>query len=201
MVYSNADEVELFLNGRSLGRKQTGSEPVDLPVGEKISATRSFSSKYRLLWQVPFEPGTLRAIAYHHGREVARDEVRTAGAPARVRLIADRTTIHADGDDLAFITVRVEDQDGNLCPNADNLMSFRVDGAGTIQAVDNGNAATVEPFHADHRRAFNGLALLILRSRAAQAGKIDISADGDGLAQGSVRVAAETYAGNADRAQ
>ncbi|HEY4973255.1 MAG TPA: DUF4982 domain-containing protein, partial [Steroidobacteraceae bacterium] len=188
MVYSNADQVELFLNGRSLGRKRVGSEPVDLPVGDKISATRSFSSKYRLLWQVPYEPGTLQAVAYQHGREVAHDEVRTAGAPARIRLIADRSTIHADGDDLAFITVRIEDSDGNPCPQADNLVNFRVTGAGTLEAVDNGNAASVESFHADHRQAFNGLALLIVRSRGGQAGKIDINATGDGLAPGTIEL-------------
>jgi beta-galactosidase len=200
MVYSNAAEVELFLNGRSLGRKKIGSEPVDLPVGEKISASRSFSSKYRLLWQVPFEPGTLRAVAFNHGREVARDELRTAGAPARIRLIADRSTIEADGDDLAFITVRIEDKEGNLCPTADDLVSFRVAGSGSIEAVDNGNAATVEAFHADHRRAFNGLALLIVRSRAGLAGKIDISAVGDGLTQGSIAVATEMLPVNASHA-
>jgi beta-galactosidase len=194
MVYSNATEVELFLNGRSLGRKKTGSEPVDLPVGEKISATRSFSSKYRLLWQVPFEPGTLRAVAFNHGRAVAREEVRSAGAPARIGLIADRSTIHADGEDLAFITARIEDSDGNPCPVADNLVKFQVTGAGTLEAVDNGNAATVESFHADHRQTFNGLALLIVRSRAGQAGKIEIRATAVGLAPGAIDVSAETVA-------
>jgi beta-galactosidase len=200
MVYSNAEQVELFLNGRSLGRKNTGAEPVDLPVGEKISATRSFFSKYRLLWQVPFDPGTLRAVAYTRGHEVARDEVRTAGVPARIRLIADRNTIRADGDDLAFITVRIEDSDGIPCPEADNLVHFQVAGAATLEAVDNGNAATVESFHADHRQAFNGLALLIVRSRAGQAGKIDINAVGDGLAQASIELAAAMPAANASDA-
>src|SRR5271169_5064461 len=108
------------------------------------------------MWQVPYQPGVLKAVAYQDGKQVAVDEVHTAGAPARVKLIPDRATIQADGDDLSFVTVRVEDKDGNLCPMADSLVKFNVTGTGSIRAVDNGNAATVEPFHADHRKAFSG---------------------------------------------
>jgi len=182
MVYSNADEVELSLNGRSLGRKKPLTEPVALPVGPNVSASLTFQSKYRLLWQVPYEPGVLQAVAFRQGVEVARDTMSTAGAPARIHLRADRSRIAAGGDDLAFVTVRIEDQDGNLCPMADNLVSFQVTGAGEIAAVDNGNAATAEPFHADHRKAFNGLALLIVRPRTAGGGTIHISAHAEGLA-------------------
>jgi beta-galactosidase len=189
MAYSNADEVELFLNGKSLGRKKPFGEPVEIPVGPNISPDRKFMSKYRLMWQVPFEPGTLKAVAYQEGKQVAVDEVRTAGAPAKVKLTPDRNEIHADGDDLSFVTVRVEDKDGNLCPMADNLVHFEVTGAGSIAAVDNGNAATVEPFQADHRKAFSGLALLIVRSRH-QAGKIHVTATSEGLLQATVDIAA-----------
>jgi beta-galactosidase len=115
---------------------------------------------------------------------VAADEVRTAGAPARVRLTPDRIVIAADGDDLSFVTVRIEDKDGNLCPLADSLVKFHVTGAGAIRAVDNGNAATVELFNAGHRKAFNGLALLIVKSQRGQAGKIRVAAATEGLAQG-----------------
>ena len=93
----------------------------------------------------------------------------------------DRTQIAADGDDLSFVTVRVEDKDGNLCPAADNLVKFEVSGAGVIQAVDNGNAATVEPFQADHRKAFSGMALVIVRSKPGQAGRIELAASSEGL--------------------
>jgi beta-galactosidase len=192
MVYSNAEEVELFLNGASLGVQKTRTTPVQLPVGRNVSDTLKFSSSYRLLWQVPYQPGTLRAIARNHGVEVARDDTHTAGAAARVRLIADRSVIHADGDDLSFITARIEDADGHLVPTADSLISFKVAGAGYIEAVDNGNAATVEPFHADQRHAFNGLALLIVRSRAGQAGSIQINATSEGLAQGTATISAAT---------
>jgi beta-galactosidase len=95
--------------------------------------------------------------------------------------VADRDAIKADGDDLSFVTVRVEDRDGHLCPLADNMVTFQVSGAGTIAAVDNGNAATVEPFHANYRKAFNGLALLIVRSSQREAGPIQVVATGAGL--------------------
>ena len=191
MAYSNAQEVELLLNGASLGRKKTQSEPVVLPVGPNVSPTLTFASRYRLLWSVPFQPGTLTAIAYTGGKEVARDTVRTAGAPAQIRLLADRSIIQADGDDLSFITVRVEDADGNLCPLADTSVSFQVSGAGRIAAVDNGNPATVEPFHAERRKAFNGLALLIVRSRPDAPGKIEVEASADGLRAATLQLVAK----------
>jgi beta-galactosidase len=190
MAYTNSDEVELFLNGKSLGRKKHLGEPVEIPVGLNASQDRKFSSKYRLEWQVPWQPGTLKAVAYQGGKQVAADEIRTAGAPARVKLIPDRATIQADGDDLSFVTVRIEDKDGNLCPMADNLVKFNVTGAGSIRAVDNGSAATVESFHADHRKAFNGLALLIVSSQKGQSGQIHVAATSEGLAQSAVEIAA-----------
>jgi beta-galactosidase len=183
MAYTNAEEVELFLNGKSLGRKKRFSEPVVIPVGRNASQDQKFSSKYRLEWQVPYAPGSLKAVAYSGGKQVAADEVKTAGAPARIRLAADRSTIQADGDDLSFITVRVEDKDGNLVPGADNLVHFAVTGAGALRAVDNGNAATEESFQADHRKAFSGMALLIVNAHKGQRGKIHVVASSEGLAQ------------------
>lgn len=190
MCYSNADEVELSLNGRSLGRKQRFAEPVELPVGPNVSRDRKFVSKYRLLWQVPYERGTLRAVAFRNGEPVAADEVRTAGTPAKIAVLPDRRSIHADGDDLSFVTVRIEDGRGTLCPGADNLIRFEVAGAGFVQAVDNGNAATIEPFQARQRRAFNGLALLIVRSKAGPGGKIQVTAAADGLEPGKTEITA-----------
>jgi beta-galactosidase len=197
MAYTNADEVELFLNGKSLGRKTKGAEPVMLPVGRNVASGVGatdpglvhdglLSSRWRLGWQVPYVPGTLKAVAYKDGRQVAMDEVKTAGAPARIRLVPDRAALRADGDDLSFITVRVEDRDGNLCPRADSLVKFSVTGTGTIEAVDNGNAASVEPFHGSERKAFAGLALLIVRSRPGEAGAIQVAATSEGLASATV---------------
>src|SRR5262249_1440817 len=90
MVYSNAEEVELLLNGKSLGRRKTFTTNITLPVGPNVSATGQFQSKYRLLWSVPYQPGSLTAVGYSGGKEVARDEVHTAGEPAQIKLIADR---------------------------------------------------------------------------------------------------------------
>ncbi len=139
---------------------------------------------------MPYAPGSLKAVAYKDGKEVAVDERRTAGAPAKVKLQPDRTIITADGDDLSFVTVRIEDKDGNLVPEADNLVHFQVTGAGHNEAVDNGNAATVEPFHADHRKAFKGLALLIVRSNGTQTGKIAVTATSEGLSKGTAEITA-----------
>ena len=188
MAYSNAEQVELFLNGKSLGKKTVRGEPVEIPVGPNISETRKYSTKLRLLWQVPYTPGTLRAVAYKQGRQVAVDEVRTAGAPARVSIRPDRAAIRADGEDLSFLTVRIEDKDGNLCPEADNLVEFQVEGAGRLEAVDNGNAATIESFQADRRKAFSGMALLIVRSDRTRAGAIRITAASSGLAAATTTV-------------
>jgi beta-galactosidase len=198
MAYSNADEVELFLNGQSLGRKKRFSEPVELPVGPNVSAAGKFLSKYRLLWLVPYQPGTLKAVAYQDGKAVASQIMPTAGDPAKIEIMPDRRVIQADGDDLSFITVRIEDKDGNLCPMADNLVHFVVRGAGEIAAVDNGNPATVEPFHADHRKAFNGLALLIVRSHD-QPGAIEIVATGDGLSQAKTQIASVLVGGRTSK--
>ena len=129
-IYSNADEVELFLNGKSLGRKKVGSEPVDLPVGGNVSGEHHFASRFRLRWDVPYQPGTLRAVAYRDGKVVAEDSVRTAGSPARIALVPDRSAIAADGSDLSFVTVRVLDKDGVLCPDATNQVHFEIAGPG-----------------------------------------------------------------------
>ena len=190
MAYSNAAEVELFLNGRSLGKKVRFSDHWEMAVSKAVIPEGKFTSKYRRIWEVPYEPGELKAVAYQDGKQVAVDVVRTAGAPARVKLRPDRSMIADDGDDLSFVTVRIEDKDGNLCPLADNFVHFEVTGAGTIAAVDNGNAATDEPFQADHRKAFNGLALVFVRSKPDAPGRIQVLATSSGLAQDVVEITA-----------
>ena len=190
--YTNCDEAELFLNGRSLGKKARFSEPVEIPAGPNISETKKFMTKYRLKWDVPYEPGVLRVAAYQKGTQAAAKEVHTAGPPARVSLTPDRTRIAADGQDLCFVTVRIEDQQGQLCPTADDMVRFRVEGAGRIAAVDNGNAATTEPFQADHRKAFSGMCLLIVQSKRGARGQIRISANSDGLHGAATSVAARS---------
>jgi beta-galactosidase len=191
MAYTNAEEVDLLLNGQSLGRKRKGEELLQIPVGKKISEDERFLTKYRIVWQVPYAPGTLKAVAYAAGKPVATTEVRTAGPPARVVLEPDRMTLRADGQDLSFVTVRIEDAQGTLVPDADNLVRFAVEGAGRIAAVDNGNAASLEPFQAKERKAFSGLALLVVRSNRGVSGSIRIQATSDGLAGAGATLRAE----------
>ncbi len=195
--YTNCDEAELFLNGESLGRKRRGAEPVPLPLGDgdffggEFRDGSQFQSKYRLMWKVPYAAGTLKAVAYKDGKPVCEKSQNTAGPPARITLSPDRDHIFADGEDLSFVTVRVEDDNGNLCPEAENLVRFTVTGYGEIAAVGNGNAATVEPFQADYRKAFNGLCMLIVRSKEDQNGGIHIRAESEGLRVAEITVITE----------
>jgi beta-galactosidase len=153
-----------------------------LPVNQKVSDDLRFTTRYRLVWQVPYQPGTLEAVAYAGGKPVAKSVVKTAGVPARITLAPDRAQIKADGEDLSFVTVRVEDKDGNLVPGADNLVRFTIQGKGSLAAVDNGNPATVESFQAPQRKAFSGMALVVVRSRRGEPGAIELKAESEGLA-------------------
>ncbi|MFO7956232.1 MAG: DUF4982 domain-containing protein, partial [Candidatus Brocadiia bacterium] len=121
-VYSACDEVELRLNGRSIGCNTTGR-----------------ASRYMATWIVPYEPGTLEAVGYRGGREVAVHTLRTATEPARLRLTPDRGRIAADGYDLSFVTVEVLDDTGMPHPNAENLVRFSISGPGEIVGVGNGD--------------------------------------------------------------
>ena len=160
--YSQADEVELFLNGKSLGTKKKEGDQM------------------HVMWRLKFEPGTIKAISRKNGKVVLTDEVKTAGKAAKIELIADRKTIKADGKDLSFITVKILDADGNVVPKADNLINFKINGKGFIAGVDNGLQTSLEPFKADYRKAFNGLCLVIVQAKE-KAGKISIIASSDGL--------------------
>jgi beta-galactosidase len=191
MAYTNAEEVELFLNGRSLGRKRKGAEAFAMEVGKRVSDDLTAESRSRVVWRVPYAPGTLRAVAWREGRPVATAEVATAGRPARLALDPDRATIRADGEDLSFVTVRVLDAKGRLVPDAENLVRFAVEGAGRIAAVDNGDAASLEPFQAERRKAFAGLALLVVRSKRGESGPISVTAAADGLAAARASLAAK----------
>ena len=135
---------------------------------------------------MPWSPGVLKVVASKPGFKPVIKEVRTAGPPARVRLVPDRLCLSADGEDLSFITVRVEDEDGNLCPLAENLVSFEITGPARIAAVDNGDAATTEPFRGNSRHAFAGMALLVIRTERGHAGHITVSASAEGLRPASV---------------
>ncbi|TGY77978.1 glycoside hydrolase family 2 TIM barrel-domain containing protein [Lepagella muris] len=169
--FNNADEVELYLNGESLGAK------------------RPEEGSYHVSWRVPFVPGELEAVSRKSGREVKRDVVRTASEPYAVRLTADRSEINADGEDLCYITAEIVDNKGNVCPVADNEIEFSVEGAGKNVGVDNGSPVSLEPFKSDKRKAFNGKALLIVQNTGKR-GDIKVTAKSAGLKSGDVTVAA-----------
>lgn len=177
VAYTNAEEVELFVNGVSQGRKVKGVDKMRIPVSLRYKKdTKHFDSPYRLTWNVEYQPGDIKVVAYNKSKAVAEKQIFTAGVPAQIKLTADRTELTADGYDLAYITVDVLDNKGNLVPDADNLVHFTVKGAGEVTAVGNGDSATIEPFVADYRRAFNGKALLIIRTIKGKVGDIEVSA-------------------------
>jgi beta-galactosidase len=168
-VYTSGDEAELFLNGKSLGRKKKGA------------------FEYRLRWDdVVYQPGELKVVAYKNGKRWATDVMRTTGAASKLTLAADRASIAADGKDLSYLTVTVTDKAGLLVPRSKNHIQFAIEGPGEIVAVDNGDATSFEPFQASERNAYNGLALVIVRS--TKAGKIKLTAKADGLAAATVTI-------------
>jgi beta-galactosidase len=172
-VFTSGDEAELFLNGRSLGRKARGKY------------------EYRLRWDdLVYEPGTLEVVAYRNGRKWATDTMRTAQDPAALEVTPDRTEIRADGRDLSFVTVRVTDVAGLTAPRANNPLSFAIEGPGEIVATDNGDQTSFEPFQAPRRKAFNGLCLVIVRAKIGQAGRITLTASSNGLKDGVTLITA-----------
>ena len=163
-LYTSGDEAELFLNGKSLGRKKRG--PRD----------------YRLRWDdVVYQPGTLKAVVYKKGKRWAEDTVATTGAPAKLLVSADRAKLRADGKDLSFVTVTVADKDGRPVPRTHDRITFKLSGPGAIVATDNGDATDLEAFQSPRRKAFNGLALAIVKTKAGEAGKLTLTASADGL--------------------
>ena len=160
--YNNADEVELYINGVSQGVRSKDAEHL------------------HVVWNVTFEPGTVKVVARKEGVETASQEIHTAGEPAQIRLTPDRSTIKADGKDLSFITVEILDEDGNLCPNAENLVEFNINGNGFIAGVDNGSPISLERFKAGKRKAFYGKCLVVVQNDGKK-GNIQIEATSEGL--------------------
>jgi beta-galactosidase len=165
--YSQASEVELFLNGRSLGIK------------------RKEGDELHVQWRVAFEPGVLKAVSRLRGKTVLEEEIHTAGAPARLQLEVDRPTLHADGNDLAYVTIRIADAGGHTVPDADTPLSVNLSGEGTLAGMDNGYQADLESFRGARHNAFNGLCLAIIRTKK-KAGKITLHVSGPGLPPASI---------------
>lgn len=169
-VYSNSDEVELFINNRSLGVKQ-------------INRAESLHAE----WLVGFEPGELKAVGRIDGQVVSTDIVRTAGEPVRLEVIADRTEITADGTDLSYLKIRLVDEHGVVSPDSDRMLKVSVEGAGTLVGVDNGHHMNHSPFKGDQVETSYGLALAIVKS-GKDAGPIQVNVSADGVQPGQVAI-------------
>jgi beta-galactosidase len=170
-VYTSGDEAELFLNGKSLGRKKKGQ------------------LEYRLRWDdVKYQPGTLKVVAYNGGGKWQTAEMKTTGPAIKITMEADRNRIAADGRDLSFVTVSIADKSGLTVPRSKNRIRFSVEGPGEIVATDNGDPTSFESFQSPKRNAFNGLALVIVRAKSGQPGAITLKAEADGLKGATVRV-------------
>jgi beta-galactosidase len=168
-VFTSGDEAELFLNGKSLGRKKKGPY------------------EYRLRWDdVKYEPGELKVVAYKNGKKWAQEVVRTTGEAARLEASADRDEIRADGRDLSFITVGVTDKNGLTVPRANNPIRFSVEGPGEIVATANGDPTNFVRFPSHDREAFSGLALVIICSKPQESGSITVTARSPGLKEAQV---------------
>ena len=190
-TFSNAANVELFLNGQSLGKKEFTKKRTE--DGRPYHEGAKPSELY-LEWLVKYQPGTLTAIARdENGNEIARDSVTTAGEPARVRLTKEEHVITADGKDLSYIHYEIVDGEGNVVPTANNLVHFNLHGQGQIVGVDNGEQASRERYKAQadgtwQRKAFNGKGVVIVKSTEKE-GKFTLYADSAGLTSDSATVA------------
>lgn len=178
-VYTNGDCAELFLNGKSLGKKYKN------PRSDKSI------ERFRLMWDdVIYEPGELKAIAYKEGVKIGESIVRTADKPFRLRLTPDRTIIKANGSDLSYVLVEAFDKDGNICPLADNKIKVKISGAGKLAGVDNGNPQSFNFFGSDKVDLFYGKAMIIVKSGDAK-GNITVLASSEGLKQAAAVVKVE----------
>lgn len=169
VYYSNADEVELFLNGKSRGTKSKQDDEL------------------HLVWQVPFEPGTVKAVSRKDGKVVLEQEIKTAGAPTQFNITADRNEISADGEDLSFITVEVTDENGIMVPDAGNQIQFEIEGDAKIVGVDNGNPVSHEPMKGTTIKAFNGKCLVVVQA-GENPGEVVLTCKTIGLKEGRVNI-------------
>lgn len=183
-VYSNYPTVELFINGKSQGRQTKDTTvTIDNSSGAEERKAMKRQSRYRLMWMnTIYEPGIVKAVAYDvYGRKMAETEIHTAGIPDHFELVPDRKEISADGKDLSYVTVRLVDKDGHLCPLADNLVSYKVKGAGIYKAGANGDATSLEPFQKTQMHLFNGMMTVIIQSLEGEVGTITLEASGKGI--------------------
>lgn len=162
-IYSSCEEVELFLNGKSLGRKPTNR-----------------SNQFTAVWNVAYQPGVLKAVGYNGNKQVKVAELKTADEPVEIRLSVDRNKIQGNGQDLSYVTVEITDAKGNKHPKADNLVNFEIEGPGEIIAVGNANPVSLESYQMPQRKAWQGKCMVIVKS-GKQQGTIQLKAKSDNL--------------------
>jgi beta-galactosidase len=162
-IYSSCDEAELFLNGKSLGKKQTNR-----------------NTKFTATWEVPYQPGILKAIGYTKGKQVNSSQLQTAKQVSKLKLSADRSMIKADAQDLSYITIELVDVNGIRNPKAENLVKFKIEGDGKIIGVGNANPVSLESYQLPQRKAWQGRCLVIVKSTEKME-KITLTATADGL--------------------
>ncbi len=174
-VYTNYSSAELFVNGKSYGKQTKNNQTVE--------------NRYRLMWHdVVYEPGEVKVIAYdRNGKATAEKVIRTAGKPHRIELSTPHHTLNADGKDLAYVTLRIVDKDGNLCPTDGRLVNFNVKGAGRYRASANGDPTCLDLFHLPRMHAFNGMLTVILQA-SKEAGTMELKASTKGLKSGSIQI-------------
>lgn len=175
-VYTNYPSAELFINGKSYGRQTKHKNG-------------TVENRYRLMWHdAVYQPGEVRVVAYdEQGNPVAEKTVRTAGKPHHIELVTDCSSLQADGKDLAYVTLRIVDKDGNLCPNDGRLVSFKVKGAGKYRASANGDPTCLDLFHKPEMHAFGGMLTVIVQS-GEKTGEIELQATAKGIKTGTIRI-------------
>jgi beta-galactosidase len=170
-AYTNCEEVELFFNGKSIGKKKS------------IPFTK-------LEWELVYKPGKLEARGYNKGRTVAKDIVETTTAPSQIALNSDCDTLKADGCDVAVIKVAIKDAMGRVVPVADNLVKFSIEGPGRIIGTGNGDPSSHEPDKATQRKAFNGFCLVLIQTDKT-AGEIRLKASSETIKSAEVILKSE----------
>lgn len=175
-VYTNYPSAELFINGKSYGRQTKRKDG-------------TVENRYRLMWyDAIYQPGEVKVVAYdEQGNPAAEKTIRTAGKPHHIELVTDRTSLQADGKDLAYVTLRIVDKDGNLCPNDGRLVSFKVKGAGKYRASANGDPTCLDLFHKPEMHAFGGMLTVIVQS-GEKVGDIELQATAKGVKAGIIRI-------------
>lgn len=175
-VYTNYPSAELFINGKSYGRQTKHKNG-------------TVENRYRLMWHdAVYQLGEVRVVAYdEQGNPVAEKTIRTAGKPHHIELVTDRSSLLADGKDLAYVTLRIVDKDGNLCPNDGRLVSFKVKGAGKYRASANGDPTCLDLFHKPEMHAFGGMLTVIVQS-GEKTGEIELQVTAKGIKTGTIRI-------------